>query len=135
MRKSGRKRKGSGINFKNLLRVLKAALVGCVLTIIAVLVFALILKWNIIHENGVTVATSIIKAICAAFAGLLCANGCDGRGWLWGGFAGSLYIAIAFLAFSFVEKMFLFNLGLLSDVCMGFVAGVAGSMIIKLRAR
>ncbi|HWR22082.1 MAG TPA: TIGR04086 family membrane protein, partial [Feifaniaceae bacterium] len=67
-----------------LLRVVKASLLGCILTIIAILFFALLLKIELLNEDSIPIITSVIKALCAAVAGLLAARGSEGRGWLWG---------------------------------------------------
>lgn len=116
-----------------LLRVVKASLLGCILTIIAILFFALLLKIELLGEEAIPVITSVIKALCAAFAGLLAARGSEGRGWIWGGIGGAVYVLISFVAFSLVEKTMAFTLGLLADMVMGFVAGIAGSLILQLR--
>ena len=116
-----------------LLGVIKAALLGCVVTIIAILLFALLLKIELVGEGAIPVATSIIKALCAAFAGLLAARSAQGRGWVWGGIGGAAYVLLAFAAFSLVEKTMAFTLGLLADMLMGFVAGIAGSLVLQLK--
>ena len=117
-----------------LLGVIKAALLGCVVTIIAILLFALLLKIELVGEGAIPVATSVIKALCAAFAGLLAArSSAQGRGWVWGGIGGAAYVLLAFAAFSLVEKTMAFTLGLLADMLMGFVAGIAGSLVLQLK--
>lgn len=116
-----------------LLRVVKASLLGCILTIIAILFFALLLKIELLGEDSIPIITSVIKALCAAFAGLLAARGSEGRGWIWGGIGGAVYVLISFVAFSLVEKTMAFTLGLLADMVMGFVAGIAGSLILQLK--
>ena len=121
--------KGNG----TLLRVLKASLLGCVVTIIAILLFALLLKIELLGEDSIPVMTSVIKALCAAFAGLLAARGCQERGWIWGGIGGAFYVLVSYVAFSLVEKTLAFTLGLLADMLMGFVAGIAGSLILQLK--
>lgn len=132
-KKSRKRRAAKSKNGALALRLIKCALFGCVLTVILVLAFALLLKWNLIQESGISIATSTVKALCAVFVGVLCANGMEQRGWLLAGIGGCAYILIAFLAFSLVEKVFAVNLGLLADLGMGFIAGVAGSMLLRLK--
>ena len=115
-----------------LLRILKAALFGCILTVIAILAFALLLKWELFGEGSIPVVTSIIKALCAAFAGFITARGCQQKAWLWAGVSGAFYVLLAFLAFALVEKTMALNFGLAADMLMGFIAGVAGGMLLQL---
>lgn len=115
------------------LKLIKSALFGCVITIALILLFALILKWEILSDDSIPLVTSIIKAFCAGFAGLLCANRCKERVWLWSGIGGALYMLIAFFAFTLVEKAFSISVGLLADVTMGFIAGVAGGFVLQLK--
>ena len=120
---------------KNAFKILKAALCGCVVAIILILVFALLLKWCVVAESTIAIATSCMKAFCAGFVGFLCANGWNKQCWLWGGIGGSVFICIAFFLFSLVEKVFLIHLGILADIFMGFLAGIAGSMILYWKRR
>lgn len=115
------------------LKLIKSSLFGCVATIALILLYALILKWEILSDGSIPLITSIIKALCAGFVGLLCANRCTHRVWLWAGSGGALYMLIAFLAFTLVEKSFSINFGLLADVAMGFIAGVAGGFVLQLK--
>lgn len=132
--KSIRRRRPAFRKSGMVLRLVKSSLVGCVITIVFILLFALILKWEWLGENSIPLATSIIKAVCAGFVGFLCANGVDKRAWLWAGGGGVAYITLAFLAFSLVEKNFAVSVALLADLGMGFVAGAAGSMLLQLKA-
>ncbi len=131
MRTKRRKKQPENQN-GTLLRVVKASLLGCILTIVAILFFALLLKIEFLSEEAIPVITSVIKALCAAFAGLQAARGTE-RGWVWGGVGGAVYVLISFVAFSLVEKTMAFTLGLLADMVMGFVAGIAGSLILQLK--
>jgi len=86
------------------LRCVKAALAGCVLSVILLLLFALVLKWELAGEGSIPIVTAVIKALSAAAAGLIAANGMERRNWLFGGISGGIYILLAFVAFSLVEK-------------------------------
>lgn len=131
--KSNRKKKVAISTNGMLLRLLKSSLFGCVVTIAIILLFALFLKWEILKEGSIPIATSIIKALCAGFVGLLCANGCLERAWIWAGIGGACYILFAFFAFSLVEKTFSISFALLADLGMGFVAGIAGGVLLQVK--
>ncbi len=130
--RSTRRKKQTAPQSGIFLRILKAALFGCVLTVIAILAFALLLKWELFGEGSISVVTSIIKALCAGFAGFITARGCQQKPWLWAGVSGAFYVLLAFLAFALVEKTMALNFGLVADMLMGFIAGVAGGMLLQL---
>lgn len=116
-----------------ILRLFKSCLFGCIVTIAIILLFALLLKWELFKEGSIPIATSIIKALCAGLVGLMCANGCQHRAWIWAGTGGACYILCAFFAFSIVESIFTISFALLADIGMGFVAGVAGGMLLQMK--
>ena len=124
-----------GGQYTGIFRCIKAALAGCVLTVVFILLLALLLKWEILGESSIPMVTTGIKAVCAAIAGLLCANGCQRIAWAWGGAGGLLYIVLAFVSFAIVEKAFTPSFGLFADVALGVVAGIIGGMIVKLRGK
>lgn len=134
MKSRKKKRAPSGM-LQPILVVIKAVLCGCVLSVILVLALALVLKWSWMQESGISLLNSIIKAVCALLVGVLCANGCSRREWLWSGVGGGLYILVAFLAFSLVEQSFSLNAGLLADVGMGIAAGVAGRFLLAATSK
>ncbi len=111
----------------------KAALAACVLTVALVLLFALLLKWEVLGEDIIPVVTTAIKGLCAACAGLLAGMAASERCWLWGGISGAVYILLAFLAFSLVEKSLALSLGILADVGLGIVAGAVAGMLMQMR--
>ncbi|MDR1619593.1 MAG: TIGR04086 family membrane protein [Clostridiales bacterium] len=116
-----------------MLRIGKSALFGCLLTVAIILLFALILKAEWLSENSIPFVTSIIKTICAGLVGFLSANKCTDRAWVWGGVGGASYILLAFISFLILERSFSISFALLSDIVMGFVAGVAGSMVLHIK--
>jgi putative membrane protein (TIGR04086 family) len=127
--RSMRRKRAASPKTGPLLRLIKAALFGCVITVAILLVFALLLKWELFGESSIPAATSIIKAFCALCTGLIVARSTETRPWLWAGFGGMLYIAMAFVAFSLVEKVLSISAGLLADIALGFLAGAAGGML------
>lgn len=132
MRSMRRKRAAVSQN-GNLLRLVKAALFGCVMTVAILLLFALLLKWEIFGEGSIPIATSIIKALCAGCTGLIVAKNMQTRPWLWAGLGGVVYILMAFAAFSLVEKVMSLSFGLMADMILGFLAGAAGGMLQQVK--
>ena len=44
-----------------------------------------------------------------------------------------LYVAIAFVAFSLVEKVLTISAGLLADMALGFLAGASGGILQQVK--
>lgn len=131
--KKSHKKKSSGVISNMYLGVIKSALAACVLTIILILLFALLLKWELLNENIIPLSTSIIKALCGCVAGLLCVTAEGKYQWIWGGLSGSIYIIIAFIAFTIVEKTIALSIAFAADILMGFIAGCVGVMLRKIK--
>ncbi|HOF94192.1 MAG TPA: TIGR04086 family membrane protein [Clostridia bacterium] len=128
-----RRRKSPASKNGLVLRIIKAALFGCVLTILAILLFALLLKWDVLLESSIPVVTSFIKALCAGATGFMVGRGLQQKAWLFAGAGGAAYVLLAFIAFAVLEKVFAVNLGLLADLLMGFIAGIAGGLLTQLK--
>ncbi len=131
--RSMRRKRNASPSAGPLLRLVKAALFGCIITVAILLVFALLLKWELFGEGSIPIATSIIKALCALWTGFIVARSTETRPWLWSGFGGMLYVAMAFIAFSLVEKVFSVSAGLLADMVLGFLAGAAGGLFQQMK--
>lgn len=128
-----RKRKQPSARSGALLGAFRAALFACAITVAVILLCALLLKWQLFGEGAIPVITSVVKALCAAFAGFAASRGMEGRVWVWTGLSGLMYVLVCFVAFSLIEKTSAFSLGLLADLAMGFIAGIAGGLLRRLK--
>jgi len=133
MKQRRRKKREKRPAGSTLLRCVKAALAGCVLSVILLLLFALVLKWELAGEGSIPIVTAVIKALSAAAAGLIAANGMERRNWLFGGMGGGIYILLAFIAFSLVEKAFSPSLAILADIGLGLAAGAVGGAMVQTK--
>jgi len=124
MRQKRRKKRepAQGSLFRNLTQCVKAALTGCVLTVILVLAIALLLKWDVIGEDNIAIATTIVKTVCAAFTGIVCAASVSKHQVIFSCFSGGLYIAAAFVSFSLVEQVFSITSAIFADLLLGMAA-------------
>ncbi len=110
----------------------KAALIACALTVLLVLLQSLMLYWEWIGEDAVSVGNLIIKLASAALAGALCGRVCKERAWLMGGGAAALYYAVTVG----ILWLLLGRIGLtwnaLADLCMVTIVGVCIAAVVAL---
>ena len=111
---------------------IRAALLACILTAALILLLAFFLKMGLVSLNAVRLINTVIKAVCACLAGLLCASRLHSYAAVYGGLSGLLYIATAYLLFSLIERSFVFDWGTVSDLALGFLCGIGTAMILKL---
>lgn len=111
---------------------IRAALLCCILTASLILLLAFFLKQGIVPLSSVRLINTLIKAVSAGTAGLLCASRLRTYAGVYGGLSGLLYLALAYLLFSFIERSFVFDWGTVSDLALGFLCGLGTATILKL---
>jgi len=111
---------------------IRAALLCCILTASLILLLAFFLKQGIVPLASVRLINTLIKAVSAGTAGLLCASRLHAFAGIYGGLSGLLYLALAYLLFSFIEQSFVFDWGTVSDLALGFLCGLGTATILKL---
>ena len=79
--------------------LLRAALWGVLASLGLVVLYAVALRQNWLGTDTMGAATTAIKVLCAAFAGLLARRATGSRYWLWGMLGSVLYSLLAFLLF------------------------------------
>ena len=136
--KKRKKNRSSGAPTPFLL-CMRGAILACILTAVLVLVFAFLLKWGVLQPDSIRAVNTAIKAICAGLAGYLSARAISGgRSWLYGALSGGLYMTLAYVVFSILEREFHIGLIFLSDLLLGMVCGggigVIYSLVENLRA-
>lgn len=130
LRRSARTRSESP--WISVLACLRASLIACILTVVLILLLAFLLKQGIVALASVRLINTLIKAVCACAAGLLCASRLRSYAAAYGGLSGLLYLSIAYLLFSLIERSFVFDWGTVSDLALGFLCGFGTAMILKL---
>ena len=129
-RRSGRVRSDS-VSL-SVIACIRAALIACIVTAALILLLAFLLKQGAVTLSSVRLINTLIKAVCACLAGLLCAVRLDRYASAYGGLSGMLYLSVAYLLFSLIERSFRFDWGTVSDLALGFLCGLGTAMILKL---
>ncbi|MBQ9081551.1 MAG: TIGR04086 family membrane protein [Clostridia bacterium] len=110
-----------------LIEVGKAVGVAVAFCLVAVLVFAFIIKVAALPSSVITPVNQVIKA-AAIFLG--CAVGLsNSKGWLKGGIAGVLSVIFAYIIFSLVGGGFSWSVTLLLELLFGLLAGVISGVV------
>ena len=112
--------------------LLRAALWGVLASLGLVVLYAVALRQNWLGTDTMGAATTAIKVLCAAFAGLLARRATGSRYWLWGMLGSVLYSLLAFLLFSLLSQTFILSLASLSAVAMAAAAGLFGVLVWQM---
>jgi|GEM_PF-634777 len=116
---------------KLLLKPLKGSFVSLVFTLLALLIFALIVKQTNIGDPAISVVNQILKVLGIIFAAYLGSKGIEKRSFLSGGLSGLLYITMCYLLFSLLDgKMGNFGL-FVSDALMSIVIGIIIAVVFS----
>lgn len=112
--------------------LVKAVIISLAVSFILVVLYAVALKEELLATTTMTLFTTVIKVICAALAGILTVRRCRRRLWLYGAVGGGVYTLLAFGVFSAVAGSLCVSLALLSDICMGALAGLLSVMVMQM---
>ncbi len=111
------------------LRLIRAVVIGCVLTAAMVLLFACTLRWQWIKTERIPFVNTLIKALAACVTGVLLADPSKERVWLSAGFAGLCTILLSFVVFSILNGSFAPRWSNLSDLLMAFACGACSAIL------
>ncbi|MCR5809246.1 MAG: TIGR04086 family membrane protein [Clostridiales bacterium] len=127
---SDKKNKG---NEKGWLRVIKASLIACALSVALVVAFAFVLQKQWLGIGSVGYINTGVKVISAAAAALIATRGASKGTLLRGALAGGAYMIITFLVFSLLSGEFRMGTGTLTDLLMCVLGGAVIGVIRNLR--
>lgn len=127
MKRKRSKRSGDGA--LSLMYMLRAALIACIITGILMIILAFFLKWEWFSLEALGITNVVIKTLCAALAGLVCAGAQKHPRLMDAGGAGVFYILLSYLVFRLIEQDFSLRWEILSDIVLAFVAAIAAALI------
>ncbi len=116
----------SGIK-SGIFEVVKAVLIALAFCLVAVLLFAFIIKIAALPSEVITPVNQGIKSL-AVLLGCIVGLGKE-KGWLKGGIVGLLTIALAYLIFSLISGTFTFGVAILLELIFGVVIGVISGVV------
>lgn len=124
-----RRRKNNADGGLMLLYTLRSALLACIATAALALLAAFFLKWEWVSVEQLHLVNTIIKTLSACLAGFLLMRMSGGKGLLYAGLAGLLYIALSYVVFLLIEQEFSVKWTALWDVVLCVVAALSAALI------
>lgn len=127
--------RGKAANAPAVLTLLKAAFIGCAVSVALIVVFAALMWKQVVGVELIPIVNAAIKVIGAAAAGFFTQRGCGSRAWLFGGAAGLIHAMLAYAVFSILSGGFALNMAMLSDMGIGLLSGMLCAMVTRAAAR
>ena len=127
--------RGKAANAPAVFTLLKAAFIGCVVSVTLIVIFAALMWKQVVGVELIPIVNAAIKVIGAAAAGFLAQRGCGSRAWRFGGAAVLIYAMLAYAVFSILSGSFALNMAMLSDMGIGLLAGMLCAMVTRAAAR
>ena len=121
-------------NGKILKPVLKGVLIALCISLVAILLFAFLLRFTNISENLISPVNQVIKGISIFLGVLFGMKKVKENGILNGLLIGFLFTIVAFLVFSLLDGQFVFDKTLLNDIIFGSIIGaICGIICVNLK--
>ncbi|HHU62943.1 MAG TPA: TIGR04086 family membrane protein [Clostridiales bacterium] len=131
MRKPRRKKNGNekGRIPRIVVIILKAAVLGIILSLICFVIFALILNVSQISETVIPSVIQVIKIASIVVASIYGVRKIKTKGWLIGAIIGVTYIIFSMIINSFFSDGTLSVKIIFSDIILGLIIGAVGGII------
>ena len=130
--KSAGKKSGKGKDNKSVvMKAIKGAIYGLIVTVVSVLVFAIIVKQSGLSAEAISAVNQVIKVVSIFLSALIASKSVQDSKVLTGSLAGAFYVILGYLTFSLIEGAFGDVVLLLTDLVMGVVIGMLTAMIFS----
>ena len=114
---------------------IRGNLIAVILTLVAVLVFAFIVRAAGFTSGTVGMIAQIIKVVSIFLGVFIVLRRTSGRAWLHGAIVGLVYTVIAFFIFSIIDSNFSITSGLMLDALFALIVGVVSAVLLRLKKR
>ena len=118
------------INLTDIANILKSALIGVVVSILLVLLFAFVLKFVDLGSAPISLVDQIIK-ILSIIVAILMLNKNDGL-LIKAIITGAIYSVITFIVFSVLNGSMVFSVGILTDIAFSALVGGAVAILLNI---
>lgn len=114
--------------------VMKGLGFAYLLTLIILLVYNALLTFTSMSGDTITMATSFITTISAAFGGFYASKKIKEKGLIFGVIVGLMYIVLVFLTVFLVQDKFVFDMSMLYRILlMGAAGGIGGVLGVNFK--
>ena len=117
------------------LAILKACLIGLVVTLLGIVLFAIVLKFVDLSSNIIGYINDAIKAISLFVTVLIIKKANNGKLLLKSIVAGVIYAVLTFIIFSILNGQVVFNMSVLYDLLFSIITAIIVSVIVNLLNR
>ena len=126
------KEKLKKLNLGSIVNILKASLIGVVISILLVLLFAFVLKFVDLNSGMISLVDQVIKII-SVFIAVAILNKANGEGLLLKGLlTGAMYSIITFIVFSILNGGINLGLGILTDIAFSALVGGVVAILLNI---
>ena len=116
--------------------VVKSSLIALSFSLIAILVFAFVLRITTISDGAIKPINQVIKILSIMIGVFVGLKKCNDLGFVRGLVIGLVYTIIAFLSFSILNGEFLLSTSLVNDLLFGSIAGaICGIIVVNFRRK
>ena len=119
---------------KKFLPIIKGVLCALSVSLVAILLFAFLLRWTNISDSLIAPVNQVIKGVSIFFGVLFGLKKVKKNGIINGLLIGFFYTILAFLVFSLLDGAFNFDRSLLNDLIFSLVTGaICGIICVNLK--
>jgi putative membrane protein (TIGR04086 family) len=120
------------INLTTIVNILKSSLIGVVVSILLVLLFAFVLKFIDLNSNAISLIDQIIKVISVFVAVLILNRVNDENLLLKSILIGAVYSVITFIVFSILNGGFNLSFGIFTDIAFSALVGGISAILLNI---
>ena len=114
--------------------IIKGVSIALAISLVAILLFAFLLRWTNISDSLIAPVNQVIKGISIFFGVLFGLKKVKENGIINGLFIGLLFTILAFLVFSLLDGAFVFDRTLINDIIFGTIIGaICGIICVNLK--
>lgn len=118
----------------NVKPIIKGVLVALAISLVAILLFAFLLRWTNISDSLIAPVNQVIKGVSIFLGVFFGLKKVKRNGIINGLIIGFLYTIVAFLVFSLLDGAFCFDKSLLNDILFGTIIGaICGIICVNLK--
>ena len=118
----------------NVKPIIKGVLVALAISLVAILLFAFLLRWTNISDSLIAPVNQVIKGVSIFLGVFFGLKKVKQNGIINGLIIGFLYTIVAFLVFSLLDGAFCFDKSLLNDMLFGTIIGaICGIICVNLK--
>lgn len=112
--------------------IVKGTIYALCIVMVAILLFAFVVKWMALGENAINIVNQIIKIVSIFFGVWVCLKKSYDKYLYKGMIVGALFAVLSFLLFSVLNGSFAFDLTFLWDVVFATIIGAISAIIAKI---